>query len=469
MSSQPTTVTRFLSLSILLFLLLGQAGWAIPAEAGSLEQAQAAFDRKDYAQALALADPASQDDKLAAAALRLMALSHLRLGKPGEAAADYDRLAERLGGEDRPLLRELSLAAVTSVLKDMREQMRGAGYTALKESQSEEAYPYFVDGLSDGSGLVRALAAEGLGRSKAAPHVARLQQALEDQAGMVRVAVLRAFGRSGDRSRITVIEKALKDDQATVRMAAYGALLALGRKDAWDRIREGAEASNPEDRAAALRKLGDAEDRRGLPILLRDSSHGQPSVRGAAASSLGELGDPAAEPALARLLGDPVPAVRAAAAVSLGEIAAPKSAGALKPAMNDANPAVRAAAVSALLTLEAPFDEVAGTVRELVRNQDPGIRASVAKALSKARGKSEKEAIDTLRMLVEDPLPRPRIAAARSIGQIGDAGKHVQVHERIAILRKALKDQDEAVRATAGGAILRLLNQESRVERAAGR
>lgn len=468
MLSQPTTCPRALLLPFLFVLLAGQEFGAGPAQAASLEQAQGAFDRKDYAQALALAEPVSKDDKQAASALRLMARSHLRLGKPAEAAADYNRLAERLGGEDRPLLRELSLAVVTSVLKDMREQMRGAGYTALKESRSEEAYPYFVDGLSDGSGLVRALAAEGLGRSKAAAHVARLQQALEDQAGMVRVAILRAFGRSGDRSRIAVIEKALKDDQATVRMAAYGALLALGRKDAWDRIREGAEAPNPEDRAAALRKLGDVEDRRGLPILLRDVSHSLPSVRGAAASALGELGDPSAEPALAKLLGDPVPAVRAAAAVSLGAIAAPESAAALKPSLNDTNPAVRAAAVSALLTLKAPFDDVAGTVRELVRNPDPGIRASVAKALSKAQGQNEKEAIEILRLLIEDPLPRPRIAAARSIGQIG-ADEHVQATEIIALLRKTLKDQDEAVRATAGGALLRLLGQESQVERAAGR
>ncbi|MBI3603152.1 MAG: HEAT repeat domain-containing protein, partial [Nitrospirae bacterium] len=47
-------------------------------------------------------------------------------------------------------------------------------------------------------------------------------------------------------------------------------------------------------------------------------------------------------------------------------------------------------------------------------------------------------------------LPRPRIAAARSLGQIG--GK-----ELVPMLKNALKDQDDAVRATVGGALGRVL------------
>lgn len=459
---------------LLLFLLLAGLGSAESSRAGqnqsaSLGEAQAAFDRRDYSRALSLAEPLSQDGKLAVEALRLMSRSELRLGRRVEALSAYEKLADRLQGEDRHLLREVSMAFVTGVLTDMREQMRGAGYTALKESQAEDAFPYFIDGLSDGSGLVRALAAEGLGRSKSAAHRARLQQALEDQAAMVRVAVLKAFGRSGDASRLPVIEGALKDDQATVRMAAYGAMVRLGRKEAWNRVREGAEAPNPEDRAAALRILGDLGDRRALPILLQALSLGQPSVRGAAASALGELGDPSAGPALAKLLTDPIPAVRAAAAVALGEIGAPDAAPALKSALGDSNPAVRAAAVSALLHRQAPFAEVAGTVRDLIRHTDPGIRASAAKALSKATGKDRGEAIEVLRLLTEDPLPRPRIAAIRTMGQIGGSSESGhKPAEIIAVLRKSLRDQDEAVRATAGGAVLRLLGQENRTDRVAG-
>ncbi|MER3421940.1 MAG: hypothetical protein C4293_00605, partial [Nitrospiraceae bacterium] len=144
----------------------------------------------------------------------------------------------------------------------------------------------------------------------------------------------------------------------------------------------------------------------------------------------------------------PIPAVRAAAAVSLGELKGVDSEASLKMALNDGNPVVRAAAVSALLRLGMPYEQVASVVRDLVKNIDPGIRATAARAVSKSR---EQEAIEVLHLLLGDPLPRPRIAAARSLGQIGDGAT-------IPILKSALRDQDEAVRATAGGALGRILS-----------
>jgi len=118
--------------------------------------------------------------------------------------------------------------------------------------------------------------------------------------------------------------------------------------------------------------------------------------------------------------------------------------------MADANPAVRAAAVSALLHMGIPYAETAQVIRDLTQHADPGVRASAARALARARGQNAKDAIETLRLLLDDPLPRPRIAAARALGQIGG-------EEMVTILKKALRDQDEAVRATAGGALGRVL------------
>ena len=60
------------------------------------------------------------------------------------------------------LLQEVALGFIIIMVKDMREQMRGAAYTALKEVDSDDAVPYFEDGLSDGSGPVQcSLAVEG--------------------------------------------------------------------------------------------------------------------------------------------------------------------------------------------------------------------------------------------------------------------------------------------------------------------
>ena len=61
-----------------------------------------------------------------------------------------------------PLLRELAIAVILPFRADMREQIRGAAYTALKEIHSEDMVPLLEEGLGDGSGMIRALVAEGL-------------------------------------------------------------------------------------------------------------------------------------------------------------------------------------------------------------------------------------------------------------------------------------------------------------------
>ena len=128
----------------------------------------------------------------------------------------------------------MALGFVYVLLEGMREQMRGAAYTALKDVDSPEMIPALEDGLSDGSGLVRALAAEALGKLEAGRRSPRLRNALEDQAGLVKATVLKVLGKSGDRSVIPLLEKALKDEQPAVRLAAAGALYHTGQTAMWD-------------------------------------------------------------------------------------------------------------------------------------------------------------------------------------------------------------------------------------------
>lgn len=432
---------------------LGYVGVVLAADskqAEVLREAQEAFEHKQYDRALALVDPLLQGGTGPLNAHELKVRSLIKLGRPMEALTEYERLESRTGRQQISLLRDVAVGFIIPSTKDMREQMRGAAYTALKELDSDEAIPYFEDGLSDGSGLVRTLAVEGLGRLEAGRRSARLRQALEDQAAMVRTAALKALGRSRDRSVVGLLERSLQDEQPTVRVTASGAMAMLGRSEGWNRVRQAAAASNPEERGTALRMLGELKDRRALPILGEALGDPQPSVRGAAAVALGDLGLSEAAPSLASALSDPIPAVRTSAAISLGELRAPESVPVLKKTLADTNPAVRAAAVSALLRLGVPYDEIAEVIRELIRNVDPGIRAAAAKALAGSRGHDAKDAIGMLQLLLEDPLPRPRIAAARSLGQIGD-------RKLIGTLKKALRDQDEAVRATAGGALGRVL------------
>ncbi len=440
--------------------------WAAKPPDG-LAEAQQAYAQQQFDRVVNITEPWAKEAGPEVWRLRVQAFA--KLGRPREAMPDYERLIEKLGQEDEVLLRELAFAAIVSVLKDMREQMRGAGYTALKELQSDEALPYLLDGLSDGSGLIRVLAVEGLGHIKSGVKHPRLAKALDDQAAMVRIAALRAMGRSGQLTMIPLAEKALKDEQNTVRIAAAGALFRLGRKEAWGRVSEAAHAPIPEDRAAALRLLGELGDRRALPILLQAMNDVQPSLRGAAATGLGSIGGPEAEEALRHALEDTLPPVRATAAVALGDLKGTHSVDALRARLSDPNPAVRAAVIDALLRLNVPLEQMADTVRGLANNSDPGMRASIGRALGKAEEGNLEGGIGWLKGLAMDPLPRPKIAAVRSLGQAGaHAHEKRQRTEIIEILRFLIKDEDAAVRATVGGALGKVLGFPGSSSKAVG-
>ncbi len=378
-----------------------------------------------------------------------------KAGKPLDALTEYDVITKAAKKDDLPLLREVAFGFIVPLLKDMRDQMRGAGYTALKEIDSEETVPYFEDGLSDGSWEVRKLVAEGLGRLTAGQQSTRFRKALDDQAALVRVTVLKGLGKSGDRSAIPLIEPALKDEQTMVRAVAAGALVMLGRAEAFDLVLKVASAGNPEDRNEALRMLGELRDRRALPTLQEALKDRQPSVRGQAAVALGDMGLGETRAALEQVVNDPIPPVRSNAAFSLGKLGTQDSVPVLRKLLADQNHAVRAAAAVALLQLGHPYDEVAAVIRDLSQHTDPGIRSLAARVLAKVRGKGTDDAVSALRVLLNDPLPRPRIAAARSLGHVG---RSQHKSEMIQILKRALRDQDEAVRATAAGALIRWLD-----------
>lgn len=174
-------------------------------------------------------------------------------------------------------------------------------------------------------------------------------------------------------------------------------------------------------------------------------------MRGAAASALGDLGKVQGIPALEHALEDKIPAVKTSAAISLGELGVKDSLVALRKALADQNPVVKAAVVSALLRVEEPFESVGEELYELAQNHDPGTRSAAGKAAGRAHGGNMKAAIEFLSGMLKDPIPRPRIAAARALGQIGGA-------EILPMLKLALHDEDDAVRATVGGSIARILN-----------
>ena len=420
------------------------------AEATGLKDIEVLYEKKDYQKAV---DEFSRLDKEVASApdaRRLKIRALINLGKPKEALEEYDLLEASLKQEDLTMLREVALGFIIVMMKDMREQMRGAAYTALKEIDSDEIVPLFEDGLTDGSAPVRVLAVEGLGHSEAGMKSKKLRSAIDDQAGLVKSRAVRILGKSGDRSVIPLIEKGTKDELPTVRIAAYGALIRLGKKEAWEQLRKGLVAPNPEDRAEAIRTVADLEDQRGAEPMMDMLTYKQPSVRAAAARGLGHLKRTEAREGIEKLLKDPIPAVRESAASALADLGGTESLPALKEALGDRAFTVRAAVSAALLQLDQPYGAVAETVRGLAQQKEIGARSSAAFALGKATRTNSAGAVELLRALAVDPLPGPKILAIRSLGRVG--GPEVKP-----LLKESLHDSNEAVRSTAGGALLKIM------------
>jgi HEAT repeat protein len=438
------TTMQWIVLGCLVSILMGAGLSSVPPDI------KAWYDQKEYQKVLDGLSALSQDAQALPDVRRLKARALVKLGKPQEALAEYDKLETGLGRDDIPLLRQVALGFILVLLKDMREQMRGAAYTALKEIDSDEVVPYFEDGLSDGSGPVRVLVVEGLARSDAGRKSKKLRLALEDQAGVVKARAVKALGKSGDRSVLPLIEHATKDELATVRIAAWGALIRLGRTEAWEDLRKAGEAVNPEERAEALRTMADLNDQRAVPLMHSLLNYNQPSVRAAAARGLGHLHKHEAREDIEKLLEDPVGPVRESAAAALADLGAKESVVALTRKLSDGAFTVRAAVGAALLQFSQPFQSVGPTMLALAQQNDPAARSSAALALGKATKTNREGAIAVLTGLATDPLPGPRIVALRSLGRIGDQSV-------VPDLKAGLHDQNEAAKATAAGALLHIL------------
>lgn len=431
------------ALVILLVFALGAGSSQVPPDLRAL------YDEKEYQKVVDGVSKLNQDAQASPEVRRLKVRALTKLGNPHQALMEYDKLVAGRQ-DDVPLLREVALGFILALVKDMREQMRGAAYTALKEIDSDETVPYFEDGLSDGSGPVRVLAVEGLGRSETGRKSKKLRNALEDQAGIVKARAVKALGKSGDRSVLPLIEQATKDELATVRIAAFGALIRLGRTEAWEELRKAAEAANPEDRSEALRTMADLHDQRAVPLMKSFLTYKQPSVRAAAARGLGHLHRSEAREDIEKLLEDPVPPVRESAAAALADLGAEASVTVLTRKLGDAAFSVRAAVAAALLQLGQPFESVGPTLRALAQHNDPASRSSAAFAMGKATKLNRQEATNLLLGLTDDPLPGPKIVALRSLGHIADPAI-------VPDLKASMHDPNEAVRATAAGALLHVL------------
>lgn len=430
--------------------LIPLADGALAGAASGIQKIQALYDQHEYQRAIEELGKLDTDVAGAPEVRRLKISTLLRLGKPKEALADYDSFIQVARQEDHSLLQEVALAFVVVLSKDMREQMRGVAYTALKDWQSSDAVPFLEDGLNDGSGLVRALAAEGLAKLDQGRRSTRFRDALGDQAALVKEAVLKGLGRSDDASNVGLIEPLLQNPEVRVRVAAAEALCRHGRTQGCALLEQSGKAPNPDERGAAIRALVDLQGAHVLPILIEASQHKQPSVRGVAAMGFGHVSTPEALTVLSRLLRDPLPPVRVAAAVSLGQFQGLDARPPLRKAITeDRDASVRAFVIGGLLEQGERFDELSPAIEALSGTKEPAVRTALARALARASEGNRTAARSAVRALFSDTMPRVRIAALKSMTKLEGVSA-------LPLLKQGLHDEDDAVRATAGGELLRL-------------
>ncbi|MDD4566264.1 MAG: HEAT repeat domain-containing protein [Methanoculleus chikugoensis] len=232
-------------------------------------------------------------------------------------------------------------------------------------------------------------------------------EALRSSDASIRAAAVAALQGMGKEAVGYIIET-LTDPHYGVRIAAAEALGEIGEADAVEALIQALGDAREDVRIAVISALGRIGDRRAVgPLihLFRDRYHG---VRVAAADAVAEFGRGALRE-LEEALNDPLPVVRVTAAKAIGLVGATESIPVLIAHLGDAA---------------------------------PDVRWSVARALSTFGA----TAIDPLFLVLRTGNKEVRLAAIDALWEIPDEGA-------ADVLRYALDDEDEEVRARAAAAL----------------
>lgn len=225
------------------------------------------------------------------------------------------------------------LDSLRTKLRAADKWRRAEAVEALARNGSDEAWQLVVTALADPKGEVAdtaQLVLAALGESEALEDLGK-EGGLRSDEPLVRARAAEVLGRRGTAPPAKWLERALSDDDAEVRRMAAWSLERLGRADKLD---EDARESAGERLAVRVRTERDPLARarelaalcalapRSAPAALEEARrHREPLVRGAAAALLAEV-HPAAEAfaRLAPLAADTVASVRLVACESLATL-----------------------------------------------------------------------------------------------------------------------------------------------------
>jgi len=411
-------------------------------------EATDAFNHAEYDRVVKLWQSLPPETTASKPLIRLAFQSSLKLGRPEEALTLYQQLIPPDLPDDPALLRPLALTFLTSHVRDSQEYVRIAAYTVLAELGLAETQPVLEDGLLDTSVLVRARAAEAIGKAGLAGKSGPLRRALNDAMPAVRIAAMNTLSEAKVTDITPHLIEVARTDDGPEAVFAYAALYRLGKQNMLTDITGAATLPDPDVRMAALGVLGKLKRPSSLSVLSQGVYDPEPSVRAFAAGALGDYGQVGGIAPLTHALGDESARVRAVAATSLGRLGIRENQPLLRAVTRDANMQVRASAVEGLLRLGDTSAVLLAA--DLARHPDPSIRAAAAQALAAT---SDKQAVVVLQMLLQDQQPQPRLFAAKALGR--------SAAPVTPLLKKGLQDSDVAIRLAAAGSLLQQLRRST--------
>jgi HEAT repeat protein len=240
-----------------MLLALGSLSDAVDSTAASLErEATEAFKRAEYGAVLKLVQSQPPGVAMPKALLRLAVQSAMKLGHPEEGLDIYERLVKSDQPDDLTLLRQLAVSFLSTYVRDPKEHIRIAAYSALAELSLPDQQSLFEDCLLDSSPLVRARAIEGLGRANLAGKSGPLRRALQDDLPPVRIAAMNALSEAHVTDIVPRLVEVARTEDGPEAVFAYAALYRLGKQDMLADITGAATLPDPETRMAALGVLG---------------------------------------------------------------------------------------------------------------------------------------------------------------------------------------------------------------------
>jgi HEAT repeat protein len=384
---------------------------------------------------------------------------------------------------------------LVQALKAASPERRQMAADALRDIEDPRVTEAMVSALEDFDAGVRGRAARALDRRQWRPRSSKEQiwycisrgqihqsaafgpEAIEPLARVVqggpyslRIAAIQALGRIPDERVLNLLIPALSSVDHAVCVAAVEALAGFGGPAAAEAVASTLQHPDHRVRLAGAEALAQLETRnavQALTALLNDSMW---DVRRAAVVALGKLQDPQAIHALIAALSDGDADVREAAIRAIGRLRDPEAIGPLVLALVDTESSVRQAAAFSLHLIDTKWQDsehaqrvipelraatssddtsvcYAGVavLRQLGDSERP-VEAADAANLATSTSRKQRRVCSIFMELLADSDRDVRLAAAQSLGRLGDK-------RAAAALMTALSDRDDAVKLAASASL----------------